>query len=386
MDSLAAGLDRAADQVAARQAKQGLQLASQQARRAAGQMRDAAQSSQAGKPRDAESQAKQAEEQLNPLSKDIDDNRRELQAEMRTEVIQALNRALQETSRLAQRQLDLVQQFQRGALLTQARLAEGLVEEGAGKLSQQLSAVAAMNALVSPQAVISLAEARRLMREAIDAVAVASPNVRDATEKSGDAVDALAVAAYSLMQSKDKIEGSQSGSGVPEAMEQMKAMAGKQGQMAQQGAGMLQQGGTTAQQVMQMAMQQRALAQQLERMRAAGQLPGAGQMAREAKDLSRSLEGGRLTQDVVDRQQRLFKRMLDAGRTLQGEEDDEKRERQSTAAKDGTPSIPASLDPRIRDGIGEIRLPGWESLQRLSPEERRRVVEYFQRLTQGGRP
>ena len=384
-DSLAAGLDRAAEQVSATQPKAGLQQAGQQARAAAGKMRDAAKSSQAGKLGEAQAQAKQAEDQLNPLSKNIDDNRRDMQAAMRAEVIQALNRALQETARLAQRQLDVVEAFQRGSLLAQARLSQGLVEEGAGKLTQQLSAVAAMNALVSPQAMIAFAEARKLMREAIDAAAAASPNLRDAYEKSGDAVDALAVAAFSLLQSKDKVEGSQSGSGVQEAMEQMKEMAGKQGQMAQQGAGMMQ-GGATAQQVMQMAMQQRALAQQLERMRAAGQLPGAGQLAREARDLSKSLEGGRLNQDVVDRQQRLFKRMLDAGRTLQGEEDDEKKERQSTAAKDAALSIPPSLDPRIRNGTGEIRLPSWESLQRLSPDERRRVVDYFQRLTQGGRP
>ena len=384
-DSLASGLDRAAEQVPAQQPKQGLQQAGRQAREAAEKMRQAAQSSQAGKPADAQAEAKRAEEQLNPLSKNIADNRNDMQAEMRAEVIQALNRALQETVRLAQRQLDVVQFFQRGAQLSEARMNQGLVEEGAAKLGQQLSVAAAMNALVSPQAIISLSEARRLMREAVDAAAAASPNLRDAYEKSGDAVDALAVAAYSLMQSKDKINGSQSGSGVQEAMEQMKEMAGKQGQMAQQGAGMMQ-GGATAQQVMQMAMQQRALAQQLERMRAAGQLSGAGQMAREAKELSKALESGRLNQDVVDRQQKLFKRMLDAGRTLQGEEDDEKKERRSTAAKDGAPSVPAALDPRIRSGAGEVRLPTWESLQRLSPDERRRVVEYFQRLTQGGRP
>ena len=224
------------------------------------------------------------------------------------------------------------------------------------------------------------------MREAIDVISTANPNVRDAVEKSGDAVDALAVAAFSLMQSKDRINGSQSGSGVQEAMEQMKQMAGRQGQLAQQGASMMQPGQMNAQQIMQMALQQRALAQQLERMRAGGQLPGAGQLSREAKDLSTTLQGGRLNQDVVDRQQKLFRRMLDAGRTLQGEEDDEKKERQSTTAADAPPSVPPALDPRIRNGIGEIRLPSWESLQRLSPDERRRVVDYFQRLTQGPKP
>jgi hypothetical protein len=36
-------------------------------------------------------------------------------------------------------------------------------------------------------------------------------------------------------------------------------------------------------------------------------------------------------------------------------------------------------------GDGRIRLPTWDQLQRLSPEERRLVTEYFRRLT-GGTP
>jgi hypothetical protein len=385
-DSLGTGLEHAAQQVPSPQASAGLQQAAKQSRDAADKMRQAAQASQAGKPDEAQSQAKQAEDELNPLSKKIDDDRQKMQTEMRAEVKAALERALEETARLAARQLAVTQAFQQGALLPQTRIDQGLVEEGTAKIMQQVAAVAAMNALVSPHASVALAEARMQMRAAIDAVASSNPSARDAYEKSGDAIDALAVAAFTLMQSKDKVDGSQSGSGVPEAMEEMKQMAGKQGQLAQQGAGMMQPGQMNAQQVMQMAMQQRALAQRLERMRAGGQLPGAGQMAREAKDLSKTLEGGRLNQDVVDRQQRLFKRMLDAGRTLQGQEDDDKKERQSTTAVDGATSIPPSLDPRIRNGVGEIRLPSWESLQRLSPDERRRVVEYFQRLAQARTP
>jgi hypothetical protein len=119
-------------------------------------------------------------------------------------------------------------------------------------------------------------------------------------------------------------------------------------------------------------------------MRAGGMMPGAGEMAREAKELARSLEAGRLTRETVDRQQRLFKKMLDAGRSLQGEEEDQNKERQSTVAKDSAARIPALLDPRIRSGQGDIRLPSWEVLQRLSPEDRRRVIDYFRRLTDGG--
>jgi hypothetical protein len=137
---------------------------------------------------------------------------------------------------------------------------------------------------------------------------------------------------------------------------------------------------------MQLALQQRALAQQLERMQAGGQLPGAGALAREATDLARALETGSLNPSVVERQQALFKRMLDAGRSLQGDEDDVNKQRQATTAKDAPPAIPPALDPRIRNGTGEIRLPSWESLQRLSPDERRRVLDYFQRLTSGPQP
>ena len=75
--------------------------------------------------------------------------------------------------------------------------------------------------------------------------------------------------------------------------------------------------------------------------------------------------------------------MLDAGRTLQGEEKDDAKERQSTTATDGALKRPDALDPRLKSGADDIRLPGWESLQRLSPDERRRVLEYFRRLSSG---
>jgi hypothetical protein len=113
-------------------------------------------------------------------------------------------------------------------------------------------------------------------------------------------------------------------------------------------------------------------------------LPGAGEMAREAKELARTLEAGRLSRETVNRQQRLFRKMLDAGRTLQGEEEDQNKERQSVTARDGLARIPAPLDPRLRSGQGDIRLPSWEVLQRLSPEDRRRVIDYFRRLTDAG--
>ena len=77
------------------------------------------------------------------------------------------------------------------------------------------------------------------------------------------------------------------------------------------------------------------------------------------------------------RQKRLFRRMLDAGRTLQGEEKDEQKERESERPQDETPRLPPALRARL---ASPWRLPTWEELQRFSPEERRLVADYFRRL------
>jgi hypothetical protein len=140
--------------------------------------------------------------------------------------------------------------------------------------------------------------------------------------------------------------------------------------------------GAIREQLQRMAARQRALAQELEKLRGEGNIPGAGDMADEATQLSRRLEAGRLERQTVERQQRLFRRMLDAGRTMQGREEDEKRERQSTTATGDSVHLPPALRAKLADDSRRLRMPTWEELQRLSPEERRLVVDYFRRLSQ----
>jgi len=161
-------------------------------------------------------------------------------------------------------------------------------------------------------------------------------------------------------------------------------MAGQQGQIGQQTQGLMpMMGGTgTAEQLRQLGARQRAMAEQLERLRGQGSMAGAGEMAEEAKDLARRLETQRLDRETVERQERLFRRMLDAGRTLQGKQEDERKERQSTTAKDDSVHLPPALRAALLDDGNGLRVPSWEELQRLSPEERRLVVDYFRQLSE----
>lgn len=385
-DSLASGLDRAAKQMEQAQAQQQTQAAAQKARKAAQQMRNAAGSAQKGQRQQAKRQGEQAEQDMQEVQRETGEQREKQQDEWRQEVLDALDRALAETARLSAQQLAVSEGFRRGSTLGSARAEQAMVEESAQKLLEQLTTLAGKNALVSPQIAVAMAMARREMGLARDAVSSASPNLREAAERAGEAVDALNAAAFQMVRAREDVEGASSGSGLAEAMERMTQLAQQQGQLSQQAGGMLPMAGRAAiqQQLQQLAAQQRAISREMERLRAEGRVPAARELAEEARELARKLEARQFDRETVERQERLFRKMLDAGRTLRGEDEDERKERQSTTAKDGEVRLPPPLRQRL--GGDRPRFPTWDELQSLSPEERRLVTEYFRRLSSGSPP
>jgi hypothetical protein len=384
-DSLAAGIRKAAEE-ASRQGteSQSMQSAPGQVKKAADQMEQAAKAAGRGERTNAKQQGEGALRSLEPLGDQLQRERGQLQQRWRQEVTGAMDQALVETSRLAERQLQVQEQLRSGAASTAIRSEQAAIEEGLDKILDQVKQAGGKNALVSPQIAGALGAARLQMQQAREAISSAAPNSREAADQAGGAVDDLNAAAHQLMRARDDISGSQSGSGLSEALERMAQLAQQQGGLGRQAAGLLPMAGSAAmqQQIRALAAKQRALAQELEKMKAEGQVSGAGDMAGEAKDLSRQMEAGRLDRQVVERQERLFRRMLDAGRTLQGQQEDENKERQSTPATDDSVHLPPALQARLQNPDGGLRVPTWEELQHLSPEERRLVVDYFRRLSE----
>jgi uncharacterized protein DUF4175 len=387
-DSLGAALDQLSKQVGSegQQRQDAVQQLGQKASNAARQMRQAAQSASRGQKQRAKQQGEQALQELGSLDDELNEQREQMQDQWRQEIIDAIDRALGETTQLAEHELDLSESFRRGDAGAGVRGEQGAVEEGVERLLEQMKDLSGKNALVSPGTAVALATARDLMTRSREALATAAPNTREAGRRSAEAVDALNAAAHSMIRSRSQVAGSSSGSGLAEAIEQMNQMAQQQGQMGQQSAGLLPMAGNGAmqEQIRQLGAQQRALAERLERLQAGGNMPGAGELSEEAKELARQLEGGRLDRPTVERQERLFRRMLDAGRTLQGHEEDERKERQSTTARDDSIHLPPSLRQKLGGDDALYRVPSWERLQALTPEERRLVVEYFRRLSQAG--
>ncbi|MEO8029215.1 MAG: hypothetical protein ABI765_00125 [Gemmatimonadota bacterium] len=389
-DSLSSALQQLSSQVDSGGAAEKMEQAGQQAAQSAQQMKSAAGQMQKGQRKAAAEQGKQAADKLKPLGEQLDQARQEQQQQWREEVVAGLDAALSDASRLTASQLELSERLRRGENGASVRAAQGAIEEGTERLSQALKNLAGKNALVPPATGQGLAQAQRMMQQSREAISSPSPSPRDAADKAGAAVDALNASAYQLVRARGDVSGAGSGSGMAEAMEKMQQLAGQQGQVGQQAGGLLPmmgaQGGGSQSQLQQLAAQQRAISQQLERLKASGDAPGAGAMAEEAGDLAKRLEAGQLDRQTVERQEHLFRRMLDAGRTLQGQEQDDQKERQSTTATGDSVHLPPALEARLRDVGGGLKLPSWETLQRFSPEERRLVMEYFRRLTEAPKP
>jgi hypothetical protein len=384
-DSLAAALQQVAKEASAEEKPAAMQDMAQQAGKASGQMQQAARSARRGQRPQARQQGEEASRSLAPLGDQLQQRRQEMQQEWRRQVVEAIDQALSETSRLAERQLRVQEQLgEPGEPSASTRAEQAAIEEGVQKVLDQVRQAGGKNALVPPQIGAALGAAQLRMQQAREAISSAAPNSREAADQAGGAVDGLNAAAHQLLRASGDIAGSQSGSGLSEALERLAQLAQQQGGLGQQGAGMLPMAGSGAirEQLQRLAAKQRALAQELEKLRGQGSVPGAGDMADEAAQLSRKLEGGRLERQTVERQQRLFRRMLDAGRTLQGREEDEKKERQSTTATGDSIHLPPALRARLEDENRRLRVPTWEELQQLSPEERRLVVDYFRRLSQ----
>ncbi len=115
-------------------------------------------------------------------------------------------------------------------------------------------------------------------------------------------------------------------------------------------------------------------------MEAEGAPTGTDELAEEALEVARELEVGRLDRETVERQERLFRRLLDAGRTLRSDEEDEREERQSETADQTNVQLPPELDPNATGPAARFPYPAWEQLRRFTPEERRLILDYFRRL------
>ena len=387
-DSLAAGIAQADRDLAATRrgaSDSGGTLAGPrgQAQRAQGAMQQAAASAERSDARGAEAGGSEASRNLDSLPQSLRARRDSVASEWRQETLDALDGAMAETAALAERQRQVARNLEAGGSPAAARAQQAAIEEGAAAVDRQVRDAAGRHALVSPGIQAALSFATRQMRAAREQLEQAQPNGDGAAQLAGEALDALNVSAYAMAQARADVAGARSGSGFQEAVDRLAQMASQQQGLNRDAMGMMPMAGTGAdgmlQQLRSLAARQRALAEQLERLQATGGSGAAGPLAQEARDLARQLDAGHLDRQTIERQERLYRRLLDAGRTLTGPEPDPDKERTSRSAEGDSVHLPGLLAPGVTAGP-RVRYPTWRELQGLTPEQRRLVLEYFRIL------
>ncbi len=253
-------------------------------------------------------------------------------------------------------------------------------------MREQLAETARSSLLVDPSLLDWSAQLAEALDQLIADLAEGSP--ARATRGQGERVsEALNELAYRLILAADAAAAGSSGTGVQEALEQLAQLAGQQGELNAQ-AGGLTPGAVDAallQQLQTLAARQRAIGEQLSQLQTSlgpqGQVLGRlDQMGREAEELAQQLERGRLNERVLERQERLFHRLLDAGRSLERDELDRERR----AERPGEVEIlqPGALPADLLRGA-RFPHPHEETLRRYPATLRRLILEYFDRLNRG---
>jgi hypothetical protein len=353
---------------------------------ASGEMQNAAAQAEQGERQEAQQSGQAASQSLDPVADELRSQREQIQDQWRQEVLDAMDRALVETARLAEGQQDVLQRLDRGESGSDLRGELAATRAGVDRLVMRLQGAAGRNALVSPQLGAALGFSRLRMSEALDQLQRANPNTRQAGELAGEALDGLNAVALQLLNSRSDVAGAQSASGLSEAMERLAELAQQQGQLGGQTDELMSLIPQAIPQVMQelrgLAERQQDVADELERIDVEGEVGGADELAEEARELAALLEAARVDRETVERQEQLFRRLLDAGRTLRSEEEDEREERQSRTADPTNVRLPPSGPPEAAGGP-RFRFPVWEELRSLSPAQRRLVLDYFRRLNSG---
>ena len=347
-------------------------------RRAASEMR----SSQTGS-----QQAQTAAGEMQRAAQAMQDARAAQVKEWKQELTSALDQGVQEMLQLARQERGLEQQAREGSKTEDRRGAQSAVEQGVDRASQKLDQAGRKSALLSPRAQRAVQDAKQKVSEATRSVAQPQASGSQQGESLGAAADALTRAAAALARDRERANAANSASGFGEMLQQLQQAAQKQGQINSQAQSLFSMpGGSPSAQSLARALarQQRGVADQLEEAGDAAGGDKAAQLAQEARRLAEALDGGRLDAATLARQQQLFRRLLDAGRSLEKEDREDTGKREATSAKGDATFTPAGT-VQTKAAI-RFPPPRWEELRGLPADERRAILDYFTRLNSAPTP
>src|SRR5688572_23724460 len=346
--------------------------------------RNAQQSEQSMRQQDAQGAA----EKMQQAAKDLQDAREQQVGEWKKELTEALDRSIQELLQMSREESAMEEKARQAGRdqqrTDQLRGQQSSVQQGVDQTAERLQKEGQKSSLLSGRSQRAMAEAKQKVAQATQQVSEPRAGQQSASSL-GEAAEALNRAAASLARDREKANSSNSATGFAEMMQQMQEMANKQGSINAQAQGLLplpgqgQMSPENQATARALARQQRGVANQLEELGDAAGGERAGELGKEARQLAEMLEQTRVDAQTVARQQQLFRRLLDAGRSLAKEEREDNDKREAKAATGDDRCAPGRAAARGRAAV-RYREPEWSDLRGLTADERRAILEYFKRI------
>ena len=327
--------------------------------------------------------AKDAADAMERAADQLADARKQQIDAWKQELTGELDQSIQEMLQLSRQQESIEQRARQGAEKSGLQAEQSALQQGVQQAGKRLGEAGQKSSLLTPRAQRSVSDAQKKVEQATRDLASARQS-EQAAGSMREASEALNQAAASLVRDRERAQNASSASGFSEMLEQLKDMAQQQGSLNAQTAELIPRPGAQLdqqgrEQARQLGRQQREVAASLEDMSDQDRTGRAEELAKEARQLAQALESGGIDPNTIDRQQRLFRRMLDAGRTLERDERDDTGKREAKAATGEELFLPPNASANGK-AASRFAPPNWNDLRGLTPEERRLVLDYFKRI------
>lgn len=345
------------------------------------------QGGQKGESQANQSAAEQAAKAMEDAANELQKAREQQVGEWKKELTGELDQSIQEMLQLGREQDKLEQQARSGASPSELRAQQSALQQGVEKTMQRLQQAATKSNLLSQRSLRMMNDARRKVEDATaqSQRAQNGPQMASAMREAGESLNQ---AGASLVRDRERTQNSDSSTGFAEMLEQLQEMARQQQALNSAAQDLMPKPGSKLDGEGQndaraLAQQQREVAAKLEEQGNADESGRADEMAREARQIAQQLESANLDASVLERQQRLFRKMLDAGRLLEEDQREDTGKREATSWT-GTDVFTPPSGSASGKGASKFTPPTWNELRGLTPEERRLVLEYFKRIN--GKP
>ena len=330
--------------------------------------------------------ARDAAAQMEQAAQSMQDARDAQVSEWKKELTGDLDQTIQEMLQMAREESAMEQKARSGeGKPDEMRGQQSAVKQGVDEAAQRMQKAGQKSSLLSGRSQRAMSDAQQKVAQATQQLSEQRGSAQ-AASSLGDAAEALNRAAASLARDRERVNSASSASGFAEMLQQLQEMAKKQGSINAQAQGLMPMPGGQMTSEMQataraLARQQRSVAQQLDEMGEGAGGDRAAQLAKEARQLADALEGGRIDGTTLARQQQLFRRLLDAGRSLEKDEREDSNKREAKAAKGDEQFAPTNTDGTGKNA-SKFREPNWNELRGLTADERRAILDYFKRINE----